>query len=84
MVVRVIVLALYHTVTATTDHALVTLISVSAICTENQWIVRRIAPVSGHTMVTVITGHVRITNTKVLATNTACTSVVPEVALVVS
>ena len=73
--VLAIVLGLDHIVTATTLHALVTLISVFAICTEKQSMLLTIAPVIGHRMVTVITLHVHITNSEVLATNTGSMSV---------
>jgi len=83
-VVVATVVGLDYTVTASTLHALVTHILVSAICTEKQWVVRRIAPVSGHRMITVITLHVHITNTKVFVTNTEKMSVFHEVAVVAS
>jgi len=75
---RATVQGLHHDtlITATTIHALITTIAAPAICTENQWVFQAIAPVSGHLMVTVITLHVHIPYSRVLATSTVRSMVV--------
>jgi len=81
LVFRATVLVLnHHAITATTLHALITFITVSALYTENQSMFLTIALVSGHPTATAITIHVHITITKVDATDTVRSSVVTALA----